>query len=117
MSFVNKSRLPILITRISLDYMGKIIDCEAISTKTAEYTNSQGLEVISRREEYSKAFPIALTSLGGDYGIILFENVQEPLEDSTTHLTFLIGTNRGKIIQMKLELPPGWVETRKGWIR
>lgn len=40
-------------------------------------------------------------------GLVLFETLQELLEDSATNLTFLIATNRGKAFQKTLELPAG----------
>ena len=111
-SFVNKSRLPLLITRVALLHGDAVLECTAIPVKVAAFTNRRGDEVLSHREVFSKALPVALSSLGGDAGIILFENVQEQLENDATRLTFLIGANRGRTVKRTLSLPANWVSRR-----
>ena len=111
-AFVNKSRLPILITRIALQQRDTSLECTAVPVKVASFTDSRNGQVLSHREIFSKQLPIALSSLGGDSGVILFENVRAQLEDSATHATFLVGTNRGKTVKKILALPPEWHLTR-----
>ena len=57
---------------------------------------------------------IQLQSLGATSALILFEGLPELPADDATHMTFLIGTNRGQATQMTLELPAGWAAHRKG---
>jgi hypothetical protein len=104
MSFINKSRLPLLITRIALIQDESTIECTAVPRKVASHNG---------RDEYSKALPIQLHELGGDNGTIVFEHVQAQLEDSATQLTLLIGTNRGRATKMTLALPTEWFLHRR----
>lgn len=108
----NRSRLPIAIARMILVVNDKKFDCTLKPTIISEQVRRVRKEVIDRKTEFSQAFPIQLLELGAINGIILFEKMQELPENSATHLTFLISTNRGNPMKMILELPEGWASQR-----
>lgn len=113
MIFENKSRLPIAITRIALILNGKTIDCTPNPTVVYEEVRRDAKkEIIGTDVEKSYSLPVQLSELGAVSGLVLFERLQELPEDSATHLTFLIATNRGKAFQRTLELPVEWASRR-----
>lgn len=105
-AFENRSQLPIAITRLSLLMDGKTYDAIQIPQRIFERKRTIGKEVISRTEEYSTAIPIQLQSLGACTALIFFDTLPALTETQPTHLTFLIGTNRGKAMKTLLSLPP-----------
>ena len=114
MAFENQSRLPIAITRIALFLGEKIINCTVNPTLVTENTHRDGKGQITRVEvEKSTVIPIQIQSLGAVNALVLFEHLPELPEDDTTHLTFLIATNRGKAFETILELPKEWASQRK----
>lgn len=102
--FENNSRLPISITGISVKLDSIWYPCEKIPIVTLTETTRQNGEITSHHEHRSLSFPIFITGLGGTSGYVYFEFPESSLSPNTTHLNFLISTNRGKAIEKKLSL-------------
>lgn len=108
----NRSRLPIAITHFRLLLGEKIFDCAPLPTLVSAKEQRRGNELVKRTEEYSTALPIQLLSLGATNCLVLFERLPVLPPNDATHLTLLIGTNRGKEVRMTLPLPEGWASLR-----
>lgn len=102
--FENKSRLPILITGISVQLDSIWYSCEKIPLTTFTETTKCKGEILSHHEYQSLPLPIFITSLGGTSGYVYFAFPESSLPPDATHLNFLISTNRGKPIEKKLWL-------------
>lgn len=109
----NCSRLSIAVTQITLLCKNSRTPCTANPTLLCESVRRKGREEISRKQTYSTQMPITVAGLSAQNAFILFEDLPElPASDATT-LTVEVATNRGRPIQMKLELPDGWAAQRK----
>lgn len=105
-SIENRSRLPIAITNFTLVSNDSYrTNCTPIPTLLFENVRRIGKEVVERKQTYSTQLPISISSLAAANAIVIFEKVQEPLPVDSTQVTVLVGTNRGKAVQMKLSLP------------
>lgn len=109
----NRSRLSIAITQIHLHYRNHVTPCTSAPTLLCESVRHKGHEEISRRQTYSTQMPITIAGLSAQNAFILFEDLPELPADDTTALTVEVCTNRGRPVQMKLELPDGWTDRRK----
>lgn len=104
LAFENKSRLPISITAISVHIDGVYYPCKYIPQKVTSSQHTVNGKVVSSQDYFSIHFPVELGSLGSTSGYVLFvlpKGIRMP--DAKT-LTFLISSNRGKAIEMKLSL-------------
>ena len=114
MSFENKSQLPISITRIAMVVHGSKTDCTVTDVPMIEINKKNGDGSIYGYDELRcLPIPIHLSELGSAGGFILFENVPDLPEPSSTHLTLLIATNRGRAIEKQFPLPQDWASRRK----
>lgn len=102
--FENHSRLSISLTSISLKIEGISHPCTEIPTTVLENTIRAGKDIISHSKFQTIQIPIFIPALGSTSGYIFFELPEAVLQSNTTHLNFLISTNRKKIVQMKLSL-------------
>lgn len=101
----NKSRLPIAVTRISLLVNALCIECEPFPTWISEDKRESKGKVLSYQAHYSMQMPVSLSSLGAVSGYVLFQGGQCTLPNDATHVTFLVGANRGRSTQMTVALP------------
>ena len=108
----NRSRLPIAVTNIEMTLGLNSYPCSPLPTLVMEHTRSRKGEVYDRVMKYSTAMPIQIAGLGATTAGVLFEKMHQIPPDDTTHLTLSVSTNRGKPIEMKLELPAGWYARR-----
>ena len=105
--FENKSRLPVSITCISVIYNGIPYRCQEVPVKIYETTTRRNrTEILSHHEYFSMSIPISLPGLGGTSGYAYFEAPEEIFQPDTTHLTFRVSTNRGKVTEKILPLGP-----------
>lgn len=104
----NRSRLPVAVTSIDLIFNHSIYTCTAIPKLVSSTTKRSKTEIIKYTEELSTPIPIQLQQLGATVALVLFEKVNPLPPDDTTALTLVVHTNRGKPIQMTLELPAEW---------
>ena len=112
MLFVNNSKLPISITNISVIINDRTIKCTTASKIIYENVRKSGKEILGVDIQRSASLPIQIQALNAVREFILFENLQELPKSSATHLTFLISTNRGKLIEKSLQLPAEWAHRR-----
>lgn len=103
-SFVNKSQLPISITRIRVVINNEFYDLDTLPRIVEQYTKKQGNEIIDRYTAKSEYTPINLASLGAHSGFFAFVIPQDSLSGSEKALTFQICTNRGKAVQKTFSL-------------
>lgn len=102
--FVNRSRLSVAITQISVYTDKGFIPCSLISEIAVECVNkTNGLET-SRDRTFSLPFPINLPSLGGCSGYVYFPYGTESFQVPPSKATFLVCTNRRKAVEMTLVL-------------
>ena len=99
--FSNKSRLPITVTGISCKVSGEYCPCLSLSRLALKVRHSGG----ETRDIYSTPFPLTVPGLGGQQLLILFEDLPKALADSSTVWTVRVFSNRGRPVQMKLQLP------------
>lgn len=104
LSIENQSQLPISISRIVLNIGNNKYRCESISKMTEETVRRIGNQIIDRKTIYSLSMPIALSSLGGIQGYVIFEDCPQPLETAENTVNFQVCTNRGNPIQLKVPL-------------
>lgn len=107
-TFENRSRLPIAIISISVIKDNKQFNSVPYPSCVSEYTHRYGTEVVDRKFEYNLKFPTDICQLSAVSGFILFDVSPTDLENSSTPLTFLIHSTRGKV--QKIELPPSQIE-------
>ena len=108
----NRSRLSIAITQLHWHYQNHVIPCTSTPTLLCESVRRKGHEEISRRQTYSSPLPITVSGLSAQSAFILFEDLPELPENDTTSLSVEVCTNRGRPVQMTLELPDGWAARR-----
>ena len=111
----NRSRLPIAISQIILHLSEAKYPCTPLPVLVCEHTKERRGEVYERRMEYSTQLPIQIEGLGATTACVLFDQMKQLPSDHAKTVTLSIGTNRGKIAQMTLELPAGWASQRKNW--
>lgn len=104
MSFINKSRLPISITAISVKDNNALYSCQEIPITTLEETTRCGNKVISHHEYKSMPLPITISGLSGTSGYVYFEFPEAKPQLDATRLTFRVSTNRGKAVEKTLSL-------------
>lgn len=108
----NRSRLPISVTRLEL-IQGKVrTSCTALPSLMFRSFISSGNTVSNERRDYSTPLPYSLSSLGAMTVLVRFEDLEQTPPLDATNLTLAVSTNRGRKVQMKLELPPGWADQR-----
>lgn len=106
----NKSRMPVCINGVTIIEGKKKAMCKQMPTKILEITNRTGSEVIDKRKIYTCQFPISLGALSGDSGYICF-NLKDFNIDVSKELNFLIATNRGK--ELSVRIAPKYVDSIK----
>lgn len=100
----NKSQMPISITSISLKIDEDSFNCKEIPERVVENIyRSNGVEY-GRDDKYSMLMPISLSSLFSACGYVYFELPPQVLKSVSTQATFLIHTNRNKIVQRTILL-------------
>lgn len=104
----NKSRMPICINSFSLTEGKKKVMCKQIPTKIIEITNRSGTEITDRRNIYSCKFPISLGALSSD-SVYTFFDLRDINIDISEELNFLIATNRGK--ELSVRIIPKYVDS------
>ena len=104
MAFVNKSRLPISITSISVNINGVFHSCQEIPITTFEETTRCKGEIISHHVYKSIPLPFTIPGLGSTSGYVYAEFPEVKPQPDATHLTFQVSTNRGKVIEKTLSL-------------
>lgn len=109
----NKSRLSVSIMQIILLVGEGKIPCTAVPTLVRTKTLREGKNIVDIKQTFSSPLPITVSGLSAQSALVLFENMQELPADETTFLTVQVCTNRGRPVQMKLELPLGWASQRK----
>lgn len=103
-SFVNKSQLPISITRISLKVENKYYDPSSLPRVIEEYTSRHGKEINAHYVTKSEYTPVNLPALGAHSGYFAFELPQGILSGDEKSLTFRVCTNRGRAVQKTFAL-------------
>lgn len=94
MQLVNKSRLAITVTDISIVIDGIVYPCCRDSYIFASHTHkSDGIN--QRKDYYADKPPFQLAGLGGTYICLAFELSQEALLKLSIPVTFQYSTNRG----------------------
>lgn len=100
--FVNKSRIPISITDVSLKIGGILYPCKKIpaiaDTVLHRCFGTQSLDNI-----YSIQFPISLSSLGGTSGYLIFDIPQEYDTPLPTPVKIAVSSNRGRTLEVELQ--------------
>lgn len=109
----NRSRLPIAVTSIDLVLNQSTYTCTALPTLVSSTTRRCKDTILKYAEEYSTSLPIRIQQLGAASILALFENMNQLPPDDATTLMLVIYTNRGKPVQMTLELPEGWAFQRR----
>lgn len=104
MAFTNKSRLPISITDVSIKINGICYPCTQPPIVAYEETEKINGIVTSHHEYITISMPINLSALGGSSGYVCFDFPPNIFPRNSTELTFLISSNRGKIIEKTLSL-------------
>lgn len=96
----NKSRLNLAITSMSVKIDNKVYPCEIVPVKAIEnrYKRSDGSE--QKEITYTVPFPISISSLSATMGYLHIPFESGVVLDSKVPLTFLIGTNRNKTVQL-----------------
>lgn len=100
----NNSQIPISITRITLIKDNFKANSYHRVHKVFETRTLINREVVDKHVTYSSHLPINLSSLGAFSGDLAFRVPQGILQEHETHLTFEIGTNRGKAFQKTFAL-------------
>ena len=103
-SFVNKSRLPISITDISVKIGDIYYPCVQPPIVTLKETEKVNDVIISHKETNSLSMPINVASLSGSSGYICFEFPEVAFRPDATDLIFSVSSNRGKVFEKKLPL-------------
>ena len=111
MEIENNSRLSIAVTQIIINPKSENAkSCNLLSKPLFSYKNDQMAEA---NIMYSLAPPINIMPLGAVSGFIVFKEKKSFLLADAKQVNFLIYTNRGKKIDMSLELPPSELDHRK----
>ena len=105
MCFLNESRTPISITKISILADDSRICCNPISELVFHSTSRTGDRITNEEKHYSMSIPINLNSLSGSSGYLYFSSKQGTVPQNANALTFEVQTNRGVTKKMTLELP------------
>ncbi len=105
-SFVNKSRLPISITDISVKIGDIYYPCVQPPIVALEETKRVKGAIVSHKETSSLSMPINVASLSGTSGYICFEFPEVAFQSDATDLIFSVSSNRGKVFEKKLPLGP-----------
>lgn len=100
----NNSRLTIALNDISFVLNTKTISCSPIPTKVFEKVYKRGNEIVDKQTDYSFQMPITLHPLCGTSGYLYFPFEEESVVPAPSSLTFVIHTNRGKVIKKTLPL-------------
>lgn len=103
-SFENLSRLPISITDICIRINDVLYPCVQPPIIAYEEIKREKGVIVYRREYSSLSIPINISSLGGSSGYICFEFPPSAFPTDATELTFLVSSNRGKVIERKFPL-------------
>ena len=104
-SFENRSRLPVLITRIFLlSDSGGRLECLPISRPIYEDKRTSGGVVTYAETTKNLQLPIAVSSLGGCSGWITFEDPDKNFPSLSSAANFLVHTNRGRPFRLSLPL-------------
>lgn len=103
LSIENCSHLPISISRILVTIDNRLYECQKIPTVVKRIEHIEYPKI--RIEEISSlSNPIALDSLGGLSGYVVFPKSPEIFENQDTLVNFQLYTNRGKIKSLKVPL-------------
>ena len=99
----NCSHLPVSISRIFINVDNTLYECKRIPTtvRTIERSNRGSVTI---EEIKTLPFPIALNSLGGLNGYVVFPKSPKISENQDTLVNFQLYTNRGKIKSLKVPL-------------
>lgn len=108
----NRSRLSVAITQLSLYCGGTKTLCTPVPTLLYESIRRKGDEVTNRKQTYSTQLPITIAGLSAQSAFVLFEHLPELPRSDATSLTVEVCTNRGRPVQMTLELPEDWSSRR-----
>lgn len=95
----NYSRLPISISSISVRIEDRWFPCSFIPVKMSEHNVKINGQTLPPVETYSTPMPIEIGPLGSFGGLFVFDSFPKDLQLPTIPDSFLIATNRGKVIQ------------------
>lgn len=101
MQFSNKSRLPVSITDVRVKVNNTYYACKKHPVLADSSKHEWGKNV-SVKDFYSVQFPLAMLSLGGAGGYLVFDIPQEVDVPLSKPLTFAISTNRGRPFEVQL---------------
>lgn len=103
-TFVNKSQLPISVTRIRVIIDNEFYDLDSLPRIVEQYTKKQSGTIVDSYTAKSEYTPINLAALGAHSGFFAFVIPHDSLSNDEKELTFQICTNRGKAVQKKFSL-------------
>lgn len=101
MQFSNKSRLPISITDVRVKVNNIYYACKKHPV-LADSSKHEWSKNVSVKDFYSVQFPLAMLSLGGTGGYLVFDIPQGVDAPLSMPMTFLISTNRGRPFEVQL---------------
>lgn len=103
--FENHSRLPVSISKINLIANNARHPCTNTSKWISQNARISGGKTVYEQNEFSTSLPCSIPELGAISTVLLFEDFQQNLLTGSKSLNLEVCTSRGKIVQMKLELP------------
>ena len=103
MSFENRSRLPILVTRIFLlSDCGASVECVPRPKPMIEDSKTSYDKVTYCETIHNLQLPIAISSLGGLSGWITFAGPDKTYPNLSSTANFLVHTNRGRSFRLSI---------------